>query len=234
MKKIIAILTLLALLLCGCGEGATTSGDGNEKPNTSCTLSDGCDESTGDTATAEINLKPTSAREALENAMKSIKNLDEDGISYYFTQDFWDWMLSAKDQNKFALVKKAFPYMTYEISNVEVISDTVVKGTVKIKAVDMGYLYLDVQTRLNDWSNAMLLEDYEITYEGRQNEMYRIFESELDDPATFTYSEQEVTIYAHKSESGAWFTAADESGFGVAFQSLQWALCGTVTWGMGM
>ena len=234
MKKIIAILTLLALLLCGCGEGATTSGDGNEKPNTSCTLSDGCDESTGDTATAEINLKPTSAREALENAMKSIKNLDEDGISYYFTQDFWDWMLSAKDQNKFALVKKAFPYMTYEISNVEVISDTVVKGTVKIKAVDMGYLYLDVQTRLNDWSNAMLLEDYEITYEGRQNEMYRIFESELDDPATFTYSEQEVTIYAHKSESGAWFTAADESGFGVAFQSLQWALFGTVTWGMGM
>ena len=234
MKKIIAILTLLALLLCGCGEGTTASGDGNKKPNTSCTLSDGCDESVGDTATAEINLKPTSAQEALENAMKSIKNLDEDGVSYYFTQDFWDWMLSAKDQNKFALVKKAFPYMTYEISNVEVISDTVVKGTVKIKAVDMGYLYLDVQTRLNDWSNAMLLGDYEVTYEGRQNEMYRIFESELDDPATFTYSEQEVTIYAHKSESGAWFTAADESGFGVAFQSLQWALFGTVTWGMGM
>lgn len=233
MKKIIAVLTLLALLLCGCGEGTTASGDGNEKPNTSCTLSD-CEEGAGDTATAEINLKPTSAREALENAMKSIKNLDEDGVSYYFTHDFWDWMLSAKEQNKFALVKKAFDYMTYEISNVEVISDTVVKGTVKIKAVDMGYLYLDVQTRLNDWSNAMLLGDYEITYEGRQNELYRIFESELDDPATFTYSEQEVTIYAHKSESGAWFTAADESGFGVAFQSLQWALFGTVTWGYGM
>ena len=60
MKKIIAILTLLALLLCGCGEGTTASGDGNEKPNTSCTLSD-CEEGDGNSVTEETGKSDSSS-----------------------------------------------------------------------------------------------------------------------------------------------------------------------------
>ena len=229
MKKIIAILTLLALLLCGCGEGATISGDGNEKPNTSCTLSD-CEEGnsvTEETGKSDINLNAKSGQEALENAMKAVKALDQEGVSHYLGADFWEWSLAAGDENKFELVKGAFPYLTYEFTDFEVVGDSTVNGTVKIKCLDMGYLFLDTMARLNDWSEAMALADLAVTDEGWQSELYRIFKSELEDPATFRYCESEVILEAYNfGEGEPWLVGRSDE--------LLRALFGTVTWGYGM
>ena len=229
MKKIIAVLVLMAMVFCGCGENATTSGD-DTKPNTSCTLSDDCDESSTDEGSAggnEINLDAKSGQEALENAMKAVATLDKEGVSHYLGEDFWEWSLVAGDENKFELVKGAFPYLTYEFTNFEVVGDSTVNGTVKIKCLDMGYLFLDTMARLNDWENAMMLADYEITYEGRQSELYRIFKSELEDPATFRYYESEITLEAYDFGEGEPWRVARSDEF-------VRALFGTVTWAMGM
>ena len=231
MKKIIAILLLLALLLCGCGEGTTASGDGNEKPNTSCTLSD-CEEGDGNSVTEEtgrsdINLNAKSGQEALENAMKAVKALDQEGVSRYLGADFWEWSLAAGDENKFELVKGAFPYLTYEFTDFEVVGDSTVNGKVKIKCLDMGYLFLDTMARLNDWSEAMALADLAVTDEGWQSELYRIFKSELEDPATFRYCESEITLEAYKfDENDGWHIGRSDE--------FVRALFGTVTWGSGM
>ena len=225
MKKLIAILLLIAFVFCGCGENGTASGDGNEKPNTSCTLSD-CDENSSTENKPEINLDAKSGQEAIENAMKAVKALDEEGVSRYLGADFWEWSLAAGDEKKFELVKRAFPYLTYEFTNFEDNGDTVY-GTVKIKCLDLGKLYLDVQMRLEDWYRAMALEDLEVTYEGKQNELYRIFHSELDDEDTFYYYESEIILQAYKPEgSDTWYLARSNE--------LMWAFFGTVTWGYGM
>jgi len=228
MKKLLAIITITAILLCGCGQADTASGGEDKKPNTSCTLSDGCEESTegGNADKTEINLDAKSGQEALENAMKAVKALDEEGVSRYLGADFWEWILSAKDENKFKIVERAIPYMTYEFTGFES-GDNIVNGTVKIKCLDLGYLFLDTQARLNDWYEAMALEGLEVTYEGKTSELYRIFQSELDDPDTFRYCESEVTLQAYKPDgSDDWYLARTDD--------FVHALFGTVTWGMGM
>ena len=82
MKKLLAIITITAILLCGCGQGATSSGGEDKKPNTSCTLSDGCDES-AEGGSVGINLDAKSGQEAIENAMKAVQTLNEEGVSLY-------------------------------------------------------------------------------------------------------------------------------------------------------
>ncbi len=226
MKKIIAMLLLLAFVFCGCGEGTTASGEGNEKPNTSCTLSDDCDESTAEGGNAdktEINLDAKTGQEALENAMKAVKAVDETGISHYQGADFWQWHFDIGDE-ELALIKRAFPYMTYEFVNFEE-SDGSVFGTVKIRSIDLGMEYLDVQMRLEDWYRAMALEDLEVTYEGKRSELFRIFNSELDDVQTLKFKETEVRIEAYKPEDTWYVSRSDE---------FLWALFGTITWGYGM
>ena len=228
MKRIIAVLVLMAMVLCGCGQADNTSGD-DTKPNTSCTLSDGCDENSsadegGDTA---ISLDAKSGQEALENAMKAVKSLDQEGVSHYLGADFWEWSLAAGDENKFELVKGAFPYLTYEFTDFEVVGDSTVNGTVKIKCLDMGYLFLDTMARLNDWSEAMALADLAVTDEGWQSELYRIFKSELEDPDSFRYCESEITLEAYKFDEGEPWRIGRSDEF-------VRALFGTVTWGYGM
>ena len=229
MKRITAILLLISVLLCGCGEGATTSGDGNEKPNTSCTLSD-CEEGnsvTEETSNSAISLDAKSGQEAIENAMKAVKALDQESVSHYLGADFWEWSLAAGDENKFELVKGAFPYLTYEVIGFEVVDDFTVNGTVKIKCLDMGYLFLDTMARLNDWSEAMAVAGLAVTDEGWQSELYRIFKSELEDPASFRYCESEITLEAYKFGEGEPWRIGRSDEF-------VRALFGTVTWGMGM
>ncbi len=229
MKKLLATLIIFTLLFCGCGE--TDSATGDTKPNTSCTLSD-CEEGDGNsvtenTAETAIKLDAKSGQEAIENAMKAVRSLDEEGISHYFGADFWEWSFSAKDENKFKIVKRAIPYMTYEFTNFETLGENTVNGTVKIKCLDLGYLFLDTQVRLNDWYEAMALEGLEVTYEGKTSELYRIFQSELDDPDTFRYCESEVTLQAYKPDgSDKWYLARTDD--------FVHALFGTVTWGYGM
>lgn len=226
MKRITAVMLLVAILLCGCGQGATSSGGEDKKPNTSCTLSDGCDES-AEGGSVGINLDAKSGQEAIENAMKAVQTLNEEGVSRYLGADFWEWSLAAKDENNFAIVKRAFPYMTYEFTGFETLEGNTVNGTVKIKCLDLGRLYMDVQLRLEDWYQAMALEGLEVTYEGKTNELYRIFQSELDDPDTFSYYTSEVTLQAYKTDSSDdWYLARSD-----AFVR---ALFGTVTWGGGM
>lgn len=229
MKRITAILLLISVLLCGCGEGATTSGDGNEKPNTSCTLSD-CEEGnsvTEETSNSAISLDAKSGQEAIENAMKAVKALDQESVSHYLGADFWEWSLAAGDENKFELVKGAFPYLTYEVIGFEVVDDFTVNGTVKIKCLDMGYLFLDTMARLNDWSEAMAVADLAVTDEGWQSELYRIFKSELEDPASFRYCESEITLEAYNFGEGEPWRIGRSDEF-------VRALFGTVTWGYGM
>ncbi len=229
MKKLLAVLVLVSVLFCGCGETGTASGDeGEKKPNTSCTLSD-CDESSADATAdkAEIALNAKSGQEALENAMKAVKNLDEEGVSHYLGADFWQWSITSNNPENLKLVERVFPYLTYEFTKFEDSGEDVVFGTVKIRAVDLGLEFLDVQARLVDWYQAMALEDLEVTYEGKQNELYRIFNSELDDVETFRYSETEVTIQAYKPEgSDFWYVGRDDR--------FVRALFGTVTWAGGM
>ena len=231
MKKLLTILVMVAVLFCGCGETTTGSGD-DKKPNTSCALPEYAESTADDlenqeTNKDEINLDAKSGQEAIENAMKAVKNLDKEGVSRYLGEDLWEWSIGAKDSQNFKLIEKAFPYMTYEFIKVEDNGEGTVNAWVKISAVDLGLEFVDVQMRLEDWYQAMALEELEVTYEGRQNELYRIFNSELDDVGALKYCVTEIVVQAYKPEgSDSWQVARSDD--------LVRAIFGTVTWGMGM
>lgn len=231
MKKIIAILVLTALVFVGCGKTAADADDGEKKP-TSCALSDEATEN-GDEGGKEsasnaddaINLDAKNGNEALENGMKSVKAVNQEGISRYFGADFWQWHFDIGDE-ELALIKRALPQMEYEFVKFEESESGGVFGTVRIKAIDLGMEFLDVQQRLEDWYQAMALADLEVTYEGKRNELFRIYNSELDDTQTLRYKETEVCIEAYCDSTGKWSLSRSDE--------FLWALFGTVTWGMGM
>ena len=227
MKKIIAVLVLMCLIFAGCGEATTDTNDTDKKP-TSCAISDDATDNGGEgdaDADTTINLNPKNGLEALENGLKALKAVDEEGIIKYFGADFWQWSFDV-GENKLALIKRALPQMEYEIVNVEESEYGGIYGTVKFTAIDIGMEWVDVQQRLEDWYQAMALEDLPITDEGRTGELYRIFNSELDDTSELKYKTSEVTIEAWCSLEGYWTLSRSDE--------LLRAIFGTVTWGEGM
>ena len=174
---------------------------------------------------AKENVHEKIRHETLENGLKSIKAVNQEGISKYFGADFWQWHFDV-GENNLGLIKRALPQMEYEIVNVVESEYGGIYGTVRITAIDLGMEWVDVQQRLYDWEQAMDLEGLEISYEGRTSELYRIFNSELDDTGALRYKTSEITIEAWCSLEGYWTLSRSDE--------LLRAIFGTITWGYGM
>lgn len=203
MKKIIAVLVLMGLIFAGCAEATADANDTDKKP-TSCAISDDATDNGGDD-TATTNFNPANGQEALEMAMKAIKAVDKEGISYYFGEDFWQGWFDVGNE-ELALIKKAFPKMEYEFLSFEENDTGSTFGTLKTTVIDLRAQYWNVEQRLDTW---MQERNYEYTEEEKRAELFAIFNDELKDGLAKRIT-VEVTIEAYCTEGKWWVSRSDD------------------------
>ena len=219
MKKIIAVLLLMAMVFAGCGEAATStnsSAEADKKP-TSCAISDDATDNGGDD-TATTNFNPANGQEALEMAMKAIKAVDKEGISYYFGEDFWQWNFDIGNE-ELALIKKAFPKMTYEFVSFEENDTGSTFGTVSITAIDLRAQYWNVEQRLDTW---MAERNYEYNEDEKRAELFAIFDDEINGQyAKFMTIDVELEAYCIE---GKWYVSRSDEFLRAIFGHGDWGM----------